>query len=98
MLSSSVSAWISSVLPSRPHTSNSDLPRTGGGLPGLGNHLRMLQVLQFGPPTMARRFPSAAKVQRVLYGSSRRRFWFLSPPSLTLSNARTLGDSEGLMR
>ena len=57
MLSSSVSAWISSVLPSRPHASNSDLPRTGGGLPGLGNHLRMLQVLQFGPPTMARRLP-----------------------------------------
>ena len=59
-------AWISGVFPARPQTSVSARPLTGGGRPGFGNHVRMLHVLQFGPPTMNLMWLFAAIVQRVL--------------------------------
>ena len=52
-LSLSVSSLTRGSRSSKPYRVCSALPLTGGGPPGLGNHLRMLHVLQLGP-SMAR--------------------------------------------
>ena len=68
-LSLSTSHWSVSVSPGKPQTWASARPLTGLEPPGLGNHRRMLQVGQLGPPHMETS-PCAAMVHSVLYGSA----------------------------
>ena len=88
MLSLSASVCSSAVLEGSPHTCCSLRPLTGLGALGLGNHLRMLQVRQFGPPPMKRRRPAAAREHRWFHRGGCSISWPRGPLSRRMSTAQ----------
>ena len=95
MLSLSASVCSSAVLEGSPHTCCSLRPLTGLGALGLGNHLRMLQVRQFGPPPMKRRRPAAAREHRWFHRGGCSISWPRGPLSRRMSTAQIKGERSG---
>ena len=95
MLSLSASACSSAVLEGRPHTCCSLRPLTGLGALGLGNHRRMLQVRQFGPPPTKRSSPATAREQRWFQRGGCSMSWPRGPLSRRMSTAQIRGERSG---
>ena len=95
-LSLSVSSLTRGSRSSKPHRVWSALPLTGGGPPVLGNHLRMLHVLQLGPPPTKATLPAMAMEHIVEYGSSPSMSCPRSPPFRLMSTAQMYSEKAGL--
>ena len=97
MLSLSVSVCSSAVLEGSPQTCCSLRPLTGLGAFGLGNHLRMLQVQQLGPPPMKRRRTATAREHRWSYRGCCSIILAQGPLSRRMSIAQIKGERSGLV-
>ena len=94
-LSLSTSCCSDGCSASKPQTKSSERPRTGGGALGLGNHLKIDHVRQFGPPPTSLTLPSIAAWQRCPYGWSANKSCPRACGGRRVSKATMCGDSLG---